>query len=918
MLLSGVLALVLCFKNIRVFGQSNESTSSSLSDLFVIESKEKISLETDFNTLNANSDKPIVDILLLESAVSSFINILSFENEYVKMACDAFSRLALSVSEDLFRNQGDAPLTSLLSEIDKITEHMDLEDTFSFFKAMVRLIDKSTKKDEYSVRLMNLPNKMLAEIRESKMEDILAVDDKTFKISKALKMYAGAMDVHYTCLISEDLIIVYDEINDFVLNSSDDTNATQLKKLKQEFLILLLEYLKNLDHSEKQIIFKLLYVLFKKDYALKDNVLKHETENEYNFNDFLEWFNIFSKDNEVPKNALEDYRAEFAVVAIHHLGKSEDVFLNFLVHDENFLHQKEFLDGSILVYHRIRSQIRRSDKSAVDVLKKCRGEILNLIESSLKRIHLNKERSVQIFLNVIYDDLIDDENSILDKQSLNLYLNLLSASRQNQQTLFFDDSGKRITEIQAEILRFIDVLGDLYDMPRDKFNLVKDKVLLVMSHKNEEISNAGLKACSKILEKILELYFMPVSKNNFYQNHIFSILNHVVLLMADGNYKSSFSQQASLLFNFLKVVKNKHINLPLAIDDYCSTFQHDKFKQVYSFFAESSDLDTFMSRLKNGPTLPKKATKMARIASLIGLTAFGAISFLANQIYDHSFTPNTVRDTTTIGAKCTTDKDSGIILSNEFHSVDSPKLPFTVSQSVASSAETLTESPPVSASDTKTPNNLDDQIIDIKHVVNQALNQNNGASEPSKLLEDVTSSVLIKVESNATLEQKSKAWSLADYFHREGLVSVKDNYGLYLVLLYYLVNGLAGLDFVSVFKRGLIPKKINKPSPKIIESKDDNTIGDLQSMSQNTIEKVMLLDSVNKDPVMVKDVAAQDNGFKTENNDDKTKEFKYEVQGPVEENSGALNNTIVLGSILVSFGLIGIGTLAYKKHKKAI
>ncbi|RKP18334.1 hypothetical protein ROZALSC1DRAFT_23330, partial [Rozella allomycis CSF55] len=547
MLLSGVLALVLCFKNIRVFGQSNESTSSSLSDLFVIESKEKISLETDFNTLNANSDKPIVDILLLESAVSSFINILSFENEYVKMACDAFSRLALSVSEDLFRNQGDAPLTSLLSEIDKITEHMDLEDTFSFFKAMVRLIDKSTKKDEYSVRLMNLPNKMLAEIRESKMEDILAVDDKTFKISKALKMYAGAMDVHYTCLISEDLIIVYDEINDFVLNSSDDTNATQLKKLKQEFLILLLEYLKNLDHSKKQIIFKLLYVLFKKDYALKDNVLKHETENEYNFNDFLEWFNIFSKDNEVPKNALEDYRAEFAVVAIHHLGKSEDVlnyynyferFLNFLVHDENFLHQKEFLDGSILVYHRIRSQIRRSDKSAVDVLKKCRGEILNLIESSLKRIHLNKERSVQIFLNVIYDDLIDDENSILDKQSLNLYLNLLSASRQNQQTLFFDDSGKStldiifseeslgITEIQAEILRFIDVLGDLYDMPRDKFNLVKDKVLLVMSHKNEEISNAGLKACSKILEKILELYFMPVSKNNFYQNHIFSILNH--------------------------------------------------------------------------------------------------------------------------------------------------------------------------------------------------------------------------------------------------------------------------------------------------------------------------------------------------------------------------------------------------------
>ncbi|RKP17503.1 hypothetical protein ROZALSC1DRAFT_30694 [Rozella allomycis CSF55] len=257
----------------------------------------------------------------------------------------------------------------------------------------------------------------------------------------------------------------------------------------------------------------------------------------------------------------------------------------------------------------------------------------------------------------------------------------------------------------------------------------------------------------------------------------------------------------------------------------------------------------------------------------------------------------------------------------------------------------------------------------VDEIIGKRPNSGNGFSLAKStsaitILEDnISSENLLDAYSRATTENQMKAWTLTESLIVQGLFSIAEGLGVYLILLYYLVNGLATLDYSSILKRQKrVPPvvQVEEPPTKMLQIyEDSNDQPNVNQNQRNDSANAVLNQSIEKPKTQsTEDVNVVSNQKKevvkkqceisesrekdiAENSDitHETQPIDKDSSSSIDENKLvenskadmnvelvnaeqgsndiARNTVIIVGSIAASLGLLGAASLAYKKHKKA-
>ncbi|RKP18163.1 hypothetical protein ROZALSC1DRAFT_23496 [Rozella allomycis CSF55] len=211
-----------------------------------------------------------------------------------------------------------------------------------------------------------------------------------------------------------------------------------------------------------------------------------------------------------------------------------------------------------------------------------------------------------------------------------------------------------------------------------------------------------------------------------------------------------------------------------------------------------------------------------------------------------------------------------------------------------------------------------DRIIGKKPSGNNAFCLANSTSNVTILDDYVCSANLLDNYRRSTPEQKLKSWFLTESLMIQGLFSIAEKLGVYLILLYYFVNGFATLDYSSIMKRqnkmdSTITKEIEASPVKVEEASNKNLKG-LESINGKDKQNISQYQEPEPPQDNQKD---KDQGMIGNNKSIENKKIDL-IQDDVEERNNGRNTGIVVGSIAAGLGLLGAASFAYKKHKKDI
>jgi exportin-1 len=102
----------------------------------------------------------------------------------------------------------------------------------------------------------------------------------------------------------------------------------------------------------------------------------------------------------------------------------------------------------------------------------------------------------------------------------------------------------------------------LLELPSQTFKLILDSVVWAFKHTMRDIADTGLQICQELLNNVLKLD--PQISGAFFQSYYIQLFQDVFYVLSDGEHKSGFKYQVSILAQLCHAVESGSIVVPLS------------------------------------------------------------------------------------------------------------------------------------------------------------------------------------------------------------------------------------------------------------------------------------------------------------------------------------------------------------------